>query len=236
MDEARLEHLRRLYTAIAALNSADCGPRKLSESTAALGWPQRGVYFFMEAGERRSDTGDGPRIVRVGTHALKSGARTTLWKRLSQHKGQGNAGGGNHRCSIFRLIVGTALIEKNGYKYPTWDNRTPFAQADVRVAETPLECEVSKVIGEMSFVWLPVSDEPGPASKRGYIERNTIALLSNFEKASIDPPSSSWLGHFCSRPHVKRSGLWNRNHVDEEYDPAFLDELDRLVLAADGNL
>ena len=31
-------------------------------------WPQRGVYFFMEDGEERSDSGSGLRIVRVGTH------------------------------------------------------------------------------------------------------------------------------------------------------------------------
>jgi hypothetical protein len=37
------------------------------------------VYFFRESSEDRSDTGEGPRVVRVGTHALKAGARTTLW-------------------------------------------------------------------------------------------------------------------------------------------------------------
>jgi hypothetical protein len=49
-------------------------------------------------------------IVRVGTHALETGSQTTLWKRLSQHRGQARSGSGNHRGSIFRLIVGTALI------------------------------------------------------------------------------------------------------------------------------
>jgi hypothetical protein len=32
-------------------------------------WLQRGVYFFMEGGEHRTDSGEGLRIVRVGTHA-----------------------------------------------------------------------------------------------------------------------------------------------------------------------
>ena len=49
-----------------------------------------GVYFFHEPGEERLDTGVGPRIVRVGTHALKIGSSTKLWTRLSQHKGQAN--------------------------------------------------------------------------------------------------------------------------------------------------
>ena len=39
-------------------------------------WPARGVYFFREAGESRSDTGEGLRVVRVGTHALKAGGST----------------------------------------------------------------------------------------------------------------------------------------------------------------
>ncbi len=85
-----------------------------------MDWPQRGVYFFRETGETRTDTGEGQRIVRVGTHALKSGARSTLWGRLSQHRGNASGGGGNHRGSIFRKIVGAATVEKYGYSYPTW--------------------------------------------------------------------------------------------------------------------
>ena len=87
----------------------------------------------------------------------------------------------------------------------------------------------------MSFVWLPINDGAGPGSRRGYIERNAIALLSNFGKDQIDPPSSAWLGHYCNRSRVKLSGLWNANHVDEQYEPAFLDKLERLVsLAGNG--
>jgi hypothetical protein len=83
-----------------------------------MDWPKRGVYFFRELGENRSDTGEGPRIVRVGTHALKSGSQTKLWTRLSQHKGQPSTGRGNHRGSIFRLIVGTALIKRDAHDFP----------------------------------------------------------------------------------------------------------------------
>ena len=81
----------------------------------------------------------------------------------------------------------------------------------------------------MPFLWLAIEDKPEPGSLRGYIERNTIALLSNFDKPSLDPPSRNWLGLWCSRKRVRASGLWNSNHVSEDYDPAFLDTLDRLV-------
>jgi hypothetical protein len=71
--------------------------------------------------------------------------------------------------------------------------------------------------------------KPGPESQRGYIERNSIALLSSYNKAPLDPPSITWLGRHSDRERVRKSGLWNQNHVEEACDPAFLDCLDRLV-------
>ena len=47
---------------------------------------------------------------------------------------------------------------------------------------------MSTVIGAMPFLWLAVDDEPGAESLRGDIERNAIALLSNFGKQPVDPP------------------------------------------------
>lgn len=85
-----------------------------------------------------------------------------------------------------------------------------------------LEGEVSAVIGRMPFLWLAVEDEPGPDSLRAMIERNAIALLSNFGKETINPPSQSWLGRFSDREKVRGSGLWNQDHVDDCYDPIFL--------------
>jgi hypothetical protein len=87
---------------------------------------------------------------------------------LSGHKGSARSGSGNHRASIFRLLVGNVLIKKNNYAFPTWDNGTSSSSAEVRAAERLLECEVSKVIGAMRLVWLPIEDAPGPASKRSF--------------------------------------------------------------------
>ncbi len=195
-------------------------------------WPQRGIYFFFERGEVRADSGAGPRVVRVGTHALKAGSGTTLWTRLSQHRGQ-NTGSGNHRGSIFRLIVGTALIQQHGYDIPTWGQKNS-APREIRSKEVHLENAVSEVIRSMPFVWLPVNDEPGPNSARGYIERNAIALLSNYDKLPLDAPSPTWLGQSCNRERIRKSGLWNSNHVDETYEPAFLACMDRFAREAGG--
>ncbi len=224
----RLDDLRRFYSILDELASKRAAPRLLSESTGRMGWPARGIYFFQEEGEVRTDTGTGPRIVRVGTHALSTGSQTTLWNRLSQHRGQARSGSGNHRGSIFRLLLGTALMDVQGNTIPTWGQGS-HAPHDVREKEQSLERLVSKTIGAMPFVWLAVTDPPGPGNQRGYIERNAIALLSNYAKPALDAPSPRWLGHHCNREKVRGSGLWNQHHVDEEYDPAFLDALERLV-------
>lgn len=228
MHPQRREDIERFYCLLDDLERAIGGARTLAECDGRMEWPQRGVYFFQEAGEERSDTGRGPRIVRVGTHALTSKAKTTLWKRLSQHRGLVTTGGGNHRGSIFRLITGTALIEREGYECKTWGQGSS-APREVCASEVWLEQAVSKAIRAMPFLWLPIDDEPGPDSLRGYIERNTIALLSNYAKEPVDPPSADWLGHHCSRERVRKSGLWNQNHVDEHPDPEFLGKLEQLI-------
>jgi len=230
MESQRFDDLRKLYSVIARLEKGLGGARTLGSCSGRLTWPKRGVYFFMEDGEVRSNSGSGPRIVRVGTHALKTASGTRLWTRLSQHRGRLRSGGGNHRGSIFRLIVGTALMARHGYEFPTWGSGQS-ASAEIRGGEVDLEREVTSFIGAMPFVWIEVDDEPGADSMRGYIERNAIALLSNFGKTPVDGPSAGWLGHYCNRERVRKSGLWNSYHVDEVYDPAFLECLERHVLA-----
>ena len=162
MGEVRLQHLVRFYALLDRLERNIGGARCLSGCSGRTDWPQRGVYFFREPGESRSTLAR-PRIVRVGTHALKAGSGTRLWTRLSQHKGQPGTGGGNHRGSIFRLLVGTALINRHGHSFPTWDVGNT-AKADVRAAELALEREVSAVIGAMPFLWIAITDDAGPGA------------------------------------------------------------------------
>ncbi|WP_216366915.1 hypothetical protein [Halovulum dunhuangense] len=103
-----------------------------------------------------------------------------------------------------------------------------MSAADI-AAELPLEQAVSRNIAAMHVLWLEVDDAPGGNSKRGIIERGAISLLSNHERAWIDPPSTNWLGHNSTRPLVRDSGLWNQNHVCEPDNPAFLDLFEELV-------
>ncbi|WP_080579074.1 hypothetical protein [Sinorhizobium fredii] len=227
MDRRR--DLVRFYQLLDQLEERHRGKRKLVDCNGRMNWPSRGVYFFFEEGETRIDTGQGMRVVRVGTHALSTQSQTTTWKRLSQHRGTTKTGGGNHRGSIFRLIVGTSLAKKEGSNAVVTWGQGQSASANVRATEIEHERRVSAIVGAMPFLWIGIDDEPGPASLRGLIERNSIALMSNYNRANIDPPSEGWLGHHCDRERVRGSGLWNQNHVDETHDPSFLDVLERLV-------
>ena len=224
------------------LASANGGARVLQECRGGKEWPNRGIYFFFEPGEHRSGSNCQGRVVRIGTHALKEGARSTLWGRLSQHKGGSRSGLGNHRGSIFRLIVGVALSRHNEIELPTswgvgssWGDaarRFGKSPADVKESEAALEGLVSQYICQMPFLWLEVPDLPGPDNRRRLIEQSAIALLSSFSQPATDGPSPQWLGHFSDRERVRLSGLWNNNHVDEAWIPGFLDEMESLIQAA----
>ena len=169
---------------------------------------------------------------------MKAGSRSTLWGRLSQHRGS-TSGSGNHRGSIFRLLVGVALAHRRNLTPPkSWGlagdlgaaaRRLGMERKTVKRAEAELESEVSRHIGAMPFLWLDVDDEPGPSSDRGLIERNLIALLSGAREPAIHVPSRDWFGHESDRERVRRSGLWNNNHVDEPYDPTFLNVMERRI-------
>lgn len=225
---AHSQDLARFYATLYELERR-AGRRCLTNCDGRMRWPVRGVYFFFEEGEFRRD-GTRARVVRVGTHALKIGSKTTLWNRLSLHRGT-LAGFGSHRASAFRELVGAALLARDEMLEPkpvTWGRRSA-AGRPVKAAETHVEAAVSAAVGVMPFLWVGVSDLPGPTSDRGRIERNAIALLSccSPNGRTADRPSAGWLGRFCNSEDVRASGLWNSRHVHEAYDPAFLDVLDR---------
>jgi hypothetical protein len=199
----RLQDLQRFYVLLDHLKASQGGMRTLAECHGRMDWPKRGVYFFFEPGEMRSDSEKGARVTRVGTHALTPKSRTTLWNRLSQHRGVKSTGGGNHRGSIFRLLVGAAFKQRDALKSPkSWGigsdpgaaaRKLGIDRSTVKSLERNLEQIVTSYIGAMPFLYLSINDAPGGESLRGLIEQNSIALLSNFERDSLDPPSSSLL-------------------------------------------
>ena len=226
-----LSDLNRFYDLLAQLEAQPRQGSKLADLTGKPSWPTRGVYFFRETGELRASRPATPRIVRVGTHAVSANSKSKLWGRLRTHRGS-RAGGGNHRGSIFRLHVGAALLAREHAEHDTWGIGYS-APRETRVHETDLELRVSGHIGAMTVLWIEVPDEPGASSARAYIERNSIALLSRILNP-LDPPSEGWLGLVSPRDAIRRSGLWNLNHVSEHYDPHFLDVLETFVVQMSG--
>ena len=221
----RTKELDRFYELIDELRIRCGGTRILAECNGRMSWPRRGVYLFFENGELRSD-GVTPRVVRVGTHGLRP-SKSTLWGRLNQHKGHVGgsfAGGGNHRGSVFRRHVGSALLASGEWPdavQASWPNGQNASRL-VRATEHPLERAVTATIGSMPFLWLAVDDEPSSTSDRGVIEVGSIALLSNIDRAAIDGPSDDWLGRRARSDLISRSGIWNVNHVQQPADGEFL--------------
>lgn len=230
----RRDDLDQLYRLFAELEDRVGGMQRLRDCTGYMDWPDRGVYFFFADDDYR-ERSDQRRLTRVGTHAVSAGSGTSLWNRLRTHRGPTSGsyeGGGNHRGSVFRKRVGEAMIERDEIHdgYPHWGDGYS-ADRERRLDEYHLERRVSDYIRDLPFLWIDVDDEPGPGSDRAYIERNTIALVSNYSKDPLDRRDDTWLGHASPSEEIRESGLWNVNHVEEDYDPAFLDRLHGAIQA-----
>jgi hypothetical protein len=236
---SREDDLRRFYQLIEVQCDRLGGYLYLRDCTGQYNWPSRGVYYFFDEHEPRTGSGAGYRVVRIGTHALTAGSSTSLWQRLSQHAGSKSSGAGNHRGSIFRLLVGEAMLGRDRTSEPTtWGIGSDpgragaglnLTSAQVRESERALEVAVSRYISALPFLIVAAEDAPGPASVRGVLEKNSIALLSNSGKKPLDLPTSAWLGSHSGRQRVRESGLWNNRHVEDTYDPSFLAVLEKQI-------
>lgn len=234
----RWDDLDRFYSLLGDLEQRVGGARKLKNCTGYMDWPDRGVYFFFEPGETRAST-DRARVTRVGTHAVSEGSSTSLWDRLKQHYGTGSGSsnhphGGAHRGSVYRKRVGEAIIEKHELQddYPDWDKRWSSINRErsvVRDEEYILERRVSTYIREQPFLWVNLDDKPSADSNRATLEQNAIALLSNFGKRPIDQRGDEWLGRYSQSREIRESGLWNVNHVEENYEEEFLELLEQAL-------
>lgn len=174
--------------------------------------PKQGVYFFFDQIETRENSND-LRVVRVGTHAAQANSKATIKQRLSQHKGPEKLFG-SHRASVFRELVGYALINRDNLPKNKWGVREEKSNKIVLDSEKELEQNVSLYLRDLRFTILEIEGEASKNNDRAYIERNTIALLSNYCRPKIDPPSTNWLGSLTQKEKIVESGLWNSNYVD----------------------
>jgi len=218
-----------IYEVLGTLRDVNGGMHTLRECSGRMDWPDRGVYFFFSPETDPTDPPHEWRVTRVGTVGLREGSNNTLWTRLRRHRGPVGGqyeGGGNHRGSVFRKHLGHALIDRYNLEdeYDTWGEgyATP---PELRREEQYVEELVSSYIRDLPFIVLNVPDDTGPDSDRGYIESNTIGLLSNYADTGIDNRADHWLGHDSHRDEIADSGLWNVRHVGEDFDPSVVDTI-----------
>ena len=218
--------LDHFYAALRCLAAQPHQGLQLGECNGRMSWPDRGVYFFVEPGEFRQGAEE-LRVVRVGTHAVSIGSRSTLWGRLRAHRGASD-GSGNHRGSVFRRHIGVALLEHGDHRKVTTWGVGSSAPRPVRIREAALELAVTAYLAKTRVFWVDVPDAPGRDSMRSFIERNAIALLSNMLNP-LDQPSKEWLGRWSDREEIRKSGLWNVDFVRNVHDPGFLRVLDGCI-------
>jgi len=218
----RIRDLRKLYNLIEDARH-DGKIFKLGD-LKSYKLPMRGVYIFLDPAEKNF-TGYSPRIVRIGTHGVSKGSKSSLRNRLRNHLGV-MSGSGNHRGSIFRLHVGKAMLKFCGYKdqLNSWGVGQD-APSQVRADEDELERQVSEYLAQLEVFVIPIDDEPSKQSMRAYVETQLIALCSE-GGVTIDKPSEEWLGLKSPMGSIVSSGLWNLRDVGRRYDPKGLGSVD----------
>jgi hypothetical protein len=181
--------------------------------------PERGVYVFLDPSER-SSLYEGPRIVRIGTHAVSQGSKATLRGRLRNHLGPSHGGGG-HRGSVFRLHVGRAFLNTEPECWgpmPAWGVEQK-ASRDVLESELPLEKRVSEYLGGLEVFVLAIDDAPSKASMRAIVETQLIGLMTA-DHSPVEASSPLWLGRHTGVPDIVTTGLWNVRDVGRPYWPS----------------
>ena len=165
--------------------------------------PLNGIYFFFEKGQKIMINGkEYNRIVRVGINEKQGNFR----KRIRGHYK------GNIEGSVFRENIGWALLERDGMKpREIYKTKRRYKQAN---SGGPLEEEISKYFSEtLTFKAFAINHE-----KLAIYEEVLIGALSIYYQYKIRRKElnlDNWLGlHSYSRKDkIRRSGLWNSNHV-----------------------
>ena len=206
MSDTTLQVVDELYSLVNSL------PRMNHETPPDL-LPENGIYVFFEAGEQvqwRETTI--ARIVRVGTHRENDRFR----RRIRQHYGNVRSLRGNKNGSVFRKHMGGALLRRDNPGDPRL--RDWLTQGGPSFHE--VEERVSRRLREsFKFSCFEVNGR----EQRLALERGLITLLA---QNPIGQPSEDWLGRHANDEKIRRSHLWNTQHVDA--DPLTMAELEQL--------
>jgi hypothetical protein len=91
MNDGRPDHLKRFYSILATLEQNIGGAKTLVDCSGRMDWPKRGVYFFRETGESRSDTGPGPRIAFWAFHMVTADGPQTVTSETERGENRASA-------------------------------------------------------------------------------------------------------------------------------------------------
>jgi len=180
--------------------------------------PDRGVYFFYEKGEHWGHGGDEARIVRIGSTTSDDFPR-----RINEHfliddssvRFDLNRGKPSDR-SIFRKNIGRALLNKAHDPYlDVWEidfitkkKRAEFSHLRDLAKERVIEAEVTRTLREnFSFRFISLD---GKDWKQTDLEKLLIAARGG---CSLCRPSANWLGLHSSKPRIRKSGMWQEQHL-----------------------
>jgi hypothetical protein len=111
--------------------------------------------------------------------------------------------------------------------YPHW-GKGQSASREIAESERAIEAQVSKYIGNLRVLFIPVHDSAGVNSMRATIERQFIALFTE-NLCPLEDSSPNWLGRFSDRAAIRDSGLWNVRDVGSQHDPKFISLFDVLL-------
>jgi len=75
-----INKIKQLYQNLIYLANETCGIRRLKDCSGKMYWPKKGVYFIMDYSECSIVSGSMPKVVRVGTHAVSKGSKSSLGK------------------------------------------------------------------------------------------------------------------------------------------------------------
>lgn len=183
--------------------------------------PENGIYFFYEQNEIWGHGGQKPRIVRIGTH--KDG---NFRNRIAEHylldESKMNFDAGSpapHERSIFRKNIGRALLNQHADDYlQIWEidfttkkNREKFGHLRNIRKEKEVELEITKILREdFSFRFVVLSSQRERMGTLG-LESSLIGTIAHCQ---LCKSSENWLGNDSSKAQIRKSGLWQVQHLN----------------------
>ena len=156
--------------------------------------PSNGIYFFYEEGE----------VIKVGSRVFKRIVR------VGTHKEQGRFPNrildhfyGDKNSSVFRRHLGAAILAREN---PHDSRLREWMKGSKTLRD--VERKVSRLLRErFSFRYIRVDDR----DERLELEERLISTLARFSPKYVSP---NWLGRYSPTEKIRRSGLWNVEHVD----------------------